>query len=183
MSVTVTFSGERCACLPADVLTGVFQAAGITDVRQYHYWDDKQRAVWFEKLLVDLEGAPEQSVVVLSASAHYPTGADLSHSQWVVIAQLIMVTGRIMLNIPDKCAALSPPASVSTEAEAVSFPPAAGAGALLWRFGAGRLARAVLCVTGDGAAVRSVVLSLLWTLRFGSSNFPSPVAERTIVHT
>ncbi len=78
--------------LPADSLAGIFQAAGIQDIRKYYYWDDKQRGVCFEKLLEDLERAPERSVVVLSASAHYPTGADLSQHQWAVISQLIMVT-------------------------------------------------------------------------------------------
>lgn len=78
--------------LAADSLPGVFQAAGIQDIREYYYWDNKQRGVCFEKLLEDLERAPGQSVVVLSASAHYPTGSDLSQNQWAVLAQLIMVT-------------------------------------------------------------------------------------------
>ncbi|XP_049907939.1 putative aspartate aminotransferase, cytoplasmic 2 [Epinephelus moara] len=73
-----------------DSLAGIFQAAGIQDIREYYYWDDMQRCVCLEKLLEDLEKAPEQSVVVLSASAHYPTGADLSQNQWAVITKLIM---------------------------------------------------------------------------------------------
>lgn len=78
--------------LATDSLAGIFQAAGIQDIREYYYWDDKQRGVCLEKLLEDLERAPERSVVVLSASAHYPTGADLSQNQWAVITQLLMVT-------------------------------------------------------------------------------------------
>ncbi len=78
--------------LLADSLAGIFQAAGIQDIREYYYWDDKQRTVCLQKLLEDLGKAPEQSVVVLSASAHQPTGADLSQSQWAVITQLLMVT-------------------------------------------------------------------------------------------
>lgn len=70
-------------------LAGIFQAAGIHDVRQYYYWDDKQRGICLEKFVEDLESAPGQSVVVLSASGHYPTGADLSESQWDVITQII----------------------------------------------------------------------------------------------
>lgn len=73
-------------------MAGIFQAAGIKDIREYYYWDDKQRGVCLEKLLEDLEKAPEQSVVVLSVSAHYPTGADLSQNQWAAITKLIMVT-------------------------------------------------------------------------------------------
>lgn len=77
--------------LPAGSLAGIFQAAGIHDVRQYYYWDDKQRGICLEKFVEDLESAPGQSVVVLSASGHYPTGADLSESQWDVITQIIKV--------------------------------------------------------------------------------------------
>ncbi|KAK5871545.1 hypothetical protein PBY51_004423 [Eleginops maclovinus] len=73
-----------------DSFAGIFQAAGIQDIREYYYWDDQQRGVCLDKLLEDLEKAPERSVVVLSASAHYPTGADLSHNQWAVITELIM---------------------------------------------------------------------------------------------
>uniref|UniRef100_UPI0037E91A78 putative aspartate aminotransferase, cytoplasmic 2 n=1 Tax=Semicossyphus pulcher TaxID=241346 RepID=UPI0037E91A78 len=73
-----------------DSLADIFLAAGIQDIRQYYYWDDKQRDICLEKLLEDLGRAPEQSVVVLSASAHYPTGADLSQGQWAAITQLIM---------------------------------------------------------------------------------------------
>uniref|UniRef100_A0A665W159 aspartate transaminase n=1 Tax=Echeneis naucrates TaxID=173247 RepID=A0A665W159_ECHNA len=71
-------------------LSAPCDAAGIEDIRKYCYWDDKRRAVCLEKLLEDLRGAPERSVVVLSASSHYPTGADLSRNQWAMISQLIM---------------------------------------------------------------------------------------------
>ncbi|XP_069555744.1 putative aspartate aminotransferase, cytoplasmic 2 [Brachyistius frenatus] len=72
-----------------DSLASIFQAAGIQDIREYYYWDDKQRCICLEKIVEDLERAPEKSVVVLSASAHYPTGADLSPNQWSAITQLI----------------------------------------------------------------------------------------------
>ncbi|KAM9391497.1 putative aspartate aminotransferase, cytoplasmic 2 [Pholidichthys leucotaenia] len=73
-----------------DSLAAVFQAAGIQEICEYYYWDKKLRSVCWEKLLEDLERTPEHSVVVLSASAHYPTGADLSQDHWTLIAQLIM---------------------------------------------------------------------------------------------
>ncbi|XP_037337569.2 putative aspartate aminotransferase, cytoplasmic 2 [Pungitius pungitius] len=73
-----------------DSLAGIFQAAGIQDIREYYYWDHKRRCICLEKLLEDLAEAPEQSVVVLSASAHYPTGAALSQNQWAQIANVIM---------------------------------------------------------------------------------------------
>ena len=75
----------------ADSLTRIFQAAGIHDIHQYYYWDDKLHGVCLDKLVEDLERAPPQSVVVLSASGHYPTGADLSENQWEIIMQIIKV--------------------------------------------------------------------------------------------
>ncbi|XP_059193366.1 putative aspartate aminotransferase, cytoplasmic 2 [Centropristis striata] len=77
-----------CPC--DESLVCIFQAAGFQDIREYYYWDDRQRGVCVEKLLQDLEKAPEQSVVVLSASAHCPTGADLAKNQWTVITKVIM---------------------------------------------------------------------------------------------
>ncbi|XP_047448283.1 putative aspartate aminotransferase, cytoplasmic 2 [Mugil cephalus] len=84
------WSGPVYLSAPCDEsLAGVFQGAGIKDIREYYYWDDRQQGVCLEKLLEDLEKAPEQSVVVLSASAHYPTGADISQDQWAVVTQLL----------------------------------------------------------------------------------------------
>ncbi|CAJ1068468.1 putative aspartate aminotransferase%2C cytoplasmic 2 [Xyrichtys novacula] len=73
-----------------DSLANIFRAAGVKDIRRYSYWDDEKRGVSLEKLLEDLDEAPEQSVIVLSASAHYPTGADLSQNQWMSITQFMM---------------------------------------------------------------------------------------------
>ncbi|CAL8342714.1 unnamed protein product [Lota lota] len=71
-------------------LAAVFQAAGMPDVRRYRYWDAGRRGVCVDQLLEDLETAPERSVVVLSASAHCPTGADLSREHWALITRLMM---------------------------------------------------------------------------------------------
>lgn len=155
--------------LPADSLAGIFQAAGIQDIRKYYYWDDRRRGVCLEKLLQDLERAPEQSVVVLSASGHYPTGADLSQHQWSVITQLITVAN-VYFYAPFNTGSNSfRPTynhhfSVSTAAQAFPFPSAACSGALLWRFRAGWLACTVLCIPGDGAPLCSGLLPLLWTI-------------------
>ncbi|KAJ3604219.1 hypothetical protein NHX12_028960 [Muraenolepis orangiensis] len=71
-------------------LAGIFQAAGMADVRQYRYWDAGRRGVCVDHLLEDLGRVPERSIVVLSASAHCPTGADLSREHWALITQLMM---------------------------------------------------------------------------------------------
>lgn len=72
-------------------LPSVFEAAGIKDVQHYRYWDGERRGVGVEKMLEDLEEAPEQSVVVLSASGHYPTGADLSQEEWKRVIDVLVV--------------------------------------------------------------------------------------------
>lgn len=77
--------------LSADSLAGIFEATGIQDVRRYRYWDTEQRGVCVQKMMEDLEMAPEQSVIVLSASAHCPTGSDLSQKHWRLLTQLMVV--------------------------------------------------------------------------------------------
>ncbi|XP_072289398.1 putative aspartate aminotransferase, cytoplasmic 2 [Eucyclogobius newberryi] len=84
------WSGPVYLSVPCDgSLASIFQAAGVHDIRQYYYWDQKQCDVCLDKLVEDLERAPQRSVVVLSASGHYPTGADLSENQWDIITQII----------------------------------------------------------------------------------------------
>nr|XP_014015584.1 unnamed protein product [Salmo salar] len=73
-----------------DSLAGIFEATGIQDVRRYRYWDTEQRGVCVQKMMEDLEMAPEQSVIVLSASAHCPTGSDLSQKHWRLLTQLMV---------------------------------------------------------------------------------------------
>uniref|UniRef100_A0A915J3T1 Aspartate aminotransferase n=1 Tax=Romanomermis culicivorax TaxID=13658 RepID=A0A915J3T1_ROMCU len=60
----------------------LFRSAGF-EVREYRYWDAKNRCVDFEGLLQDMENAPENSVIVLHGCAHNPTGIDLSQKQWM----------------------------------------------------------------------------------------------------
>lgn len=155
----------------SDSLAGIFQAAGIQDIREYYYWDYKQRGICLEKLLEDLTKAPEQSVVVLSASAHYPTGAALSQNQWAQIANVIMVTYGSISQTLNKNGQESSTSvllrvtrclvTLPTAAPAFPLLLAAASGALLRRLRAGCLARSVLCVAGDGAPLCPVVLPLL----------------------
>lgn len=72
-------------------LPGVFEAAGIETVKRYRYWDAGNRIVCMEEMVEDLEKAPEQSVVVLSASGHCPTGADLSQDEWKRVTEILVV--------------------------------------------------------------------------------------------
>lgn len=60
-------------------------------VKRYRYWDVQGHRVCVDEIIEDLEKAPEQSVVVLSASGHSPTGAVLSQDEWKSVAEVLVV--------------------------------------------------------------------------------------------
>ncbi|XP_026878807.2 aspartate aminotransferase, cytoplasmic [Electrophorus electricus] len=68
---------------------GVFANAGFEDIRPYKYWNAEKRGLDLAGFLGDLESAPEQSVIVLHACAHNPTGTDPSKDEWEQIAQVM----------------------------------------------------------------------------------------------
>ncbi|KAL4708852.1 hypothetical protein ACJJTC_018298 [Scirpophaga incertulas] len=67
----------------------VFMNAGFTQPRTYRYWDANTRAINFAGLIEDLKAAPENSVIILHACAHNPTGIDPTHEQWEKIADVM----------------------------------------------------------------------------------------------
>ncbi|XGW06277.1 hypothetical protein V3C99_016521 [Haemonchus contortus] len=67
----------------------VFKNAGFDNICSYTYWDPVNRKVDMEKVLHDLEHAPEKSVVVLHGCAHNPTGMDPTQEQWKQICEVI----------------------------------------------------------------------------------------------
>ncbi|XP_039745527.1 aspartate aminotransferase, cytoplasmic [Pararge aegeria] len=67
----------------------VFVNSGFTQPRTYRYWDEKARAIDFDGLIEDLSKAPENSVVILHACAHNPTGIDPTQEQWQKIADVM----------------------------------------------------------------------------------------------
>ncbi|CAG5026938.1 unnamed protein product [Parnassius apollo] len=67
----------------------VFMNSGFTTPRTYRYWDPKTRAIDFDGLIEDLKNAPENSVIILHACAHNPTGIDPTHEQWEKIADVM----------------------------------------------------------------------------------------------
>jgi len=70
----------------------VFGAAGF-DVVDYTYFDAASHGLDFEGMLADLRRLEPGSVVLLHACCHNPTGADLSHEQWRVVAELLKERG------------------------------------------------------------------------------------------
>ncbi len=59
----------------------IFTNAGF-DVGSYRYYDAATRAIDFDGMLADLNAAEADTVVVLHACCHNPTGYDITAAQW-----------------------------------------------------------------------------------------------------
>ena len=68
---------------------GIFENAGLK-VNTYPYYDAESRGIAFEEMLVTLKTLPRQSVVLLHACCHNPTGADLSREQWRLVLDVVV---------------------------------------------------------------------------------------------
>ncbi|XP_060787338.1 putative aspartate aminotransferase, cytoplasmic 2 [Neoarius graeffei] len=85
-----SWAGHVLLSSPCDEsLPGIFEAAGIGAVKHYRYWDSRSRKVCVDEMIEDLEKAPEQSLVLLSASGHKPTGAHLSQDEWKSVTEIL----------------------------------------------------------------------------------------------
>ena len=67
---------------------GVFEACGF-EVKKYPYYNKESHTLDFERLLNILAGASENSLVVLHACCHNPTGCDPTQAQWKELSTLI----------------------------------------------------------------------------------------------
>jgi aspartate/tyrosine/aromatic aminotransferase len=63
-------------------------SAGL-ELKTYPYYDVATRGINFDAMLDALNAVPEGDTVLLHASCHNPTGADLSHKQWRAIADVL----------------------------------------------------------------------------------------------
>ena len=52
------------------------------------YWDGEAKRLDFTGLCEDLSSAPANSVIILHACAHNPTGVDLTRDQWEKVADI-----------------------------------------------------------------------------------------------
>jgi aromatic-amino-acid transaminase len=73
-----------------------FKAAGL-EVITYPFFDIPAQSVLFERMLETLSGAAPGDAVLLHASCHNPTGANLSAEQWRVVSDLIAKRGLLPL--------------------------------------------------------------------------------------
>lgn len=72
----------------------LFEAAGFT-VNNYPYYDSGTHGLDFASMLNALKALPAQSIVVLHACCHNPTGVDLSQEEWLRVVDLFQTTGLI----------------------------------------------------------------------------------------
>lgn len=66
----------------------LFEAAGFS-VQNYRYYDAARQGVDLEGMLEDLRQLPRQSIIVLHACCHNPTGVDLSIEQWQAVLKVL----------------------------------------------------------------------------------------------
>ena len=66
-------------------------------VEVYPYYEARSGTVLFDAMLETLERLPSGSVVLLQASCHNPTGADLDAGQWQRLAELLGRRGLVPL--------------------------------------------------------------------------------------
>ncbi len=59
----------------------IFTMAGF-EVTSYDYYDESTKLVNIEKILLSLQNLETNTVVILHACCHNPTGADLSYEDW-----------------------------------------------------------------------------------------------------
>ncbi|GJQ71440.1 hypothetical protein Trydic_g11165 [Trypoxylus dichotomus] len=67
----------------------VFLCAEFEECRIYRYWSDRLRGFDVEAMLEDLRNAPQNSVIILQASGHNPTGCDPTYEDWRRIADVM----------------------------------------------------------------------------------------------
>ncbi|XP_054715322.1 aspartate aminotransferase, mitochondrial-like [Uloborus diversus] len=66
----------------------LFRRCGFA-IKQYRYYDSKTCGFDFNGALQDIAKIPENSVILLHACAHNPTGVDPKHEQWKEMSKII----------------------------------------------------------------------------------------------
>ncbi|CAB4386195.1 unnamed protein product [Rhizophagus irregularis] len=66
----------------------VFKDSGL-EVGQYRYYDKTTNGLDFKGFVEDIQNAPENSIFLLHACAHNPTGVDPRPNQWDQISEII----------------------------------------------------------------------------------------------
>uniref|UniRef100_A0A0A9YZH6 Aspartate aminotransferase n=4 Tax=Lygus hesperus TaxID=30085 RepID=A0A0A9YZH6_LYGHE len=75
---------------------GIFQTAGFT-VSEYRYWDPNTNGLNYDGMIQDIQSFQENSIIILHACAHNPTGVDPTKEQWQGILQAIQKGNHIAI--------------------------------------------------------------------------------------
>ncbi|KMU88855.1 aspartate aminotransferase [Coccidioides immitis H538.4] len=70
----------------------VFKDSGLK-VEKYRYYNKDTIGLDFEGLIADLKAAPAQSIILLHACAHNPTGIDPTQEQWLQVSEVMKQKG------------------------------------------------------------------------------------------
>ena len=72
----------------------LFESAGFP-VQNYSYYDAATHGVNLPGMLADLRALPAQSIIVLHACCHNPTGVDLSSADWKQVLEVVRERGHV----------------------------------------------------------------------------------------
>lgn len=70
----------------------MFTSSGFENECTYRYFNEETKLIDFEGLCEDISNAAPNSVVILHACCHNPTGVDLTKDQWKILAEIIKVS-------------------------------------------------------------------------------------------
>lgn len=68
--------------------TAVFDDSGL-EVTKYRYYNKDTIGLDFDGMVADLKSAPDNSIILLHACAHNPTGIDPTEEQWKQISAVV----------------------------------------------------------------------------------------------
>ncbi|WP_205340283.1 amino acid aminotransferase [Denitrificimonas caeni] len=66
----------------------LFESAGFP-VQNYRYYDAAEQGINLDGMLEDLRQLPTESIIILHACCHNPTGVDLSPEQWLKVLDVL----------------------------------------------------------------------------------------------
>ncbi|HYQ39093.1 MAG TPA: amino acid aminotransferase [Pseudomonas sp.] len=72
----------------------LFESAGFP-VQNYSYYDAASNGVNLPGMLADLRALPAQSIIVLHACCHNPTGVDLTSADWKQVLEVVRERGHV----------------------------------------------------------------------------------------
>ena len=89
----------RCIYIPNPTWgnhKSIINQSGL-EFKEYSYYDPDTKGLDFENMMADIDEAPRNSVFLLHACAHNPTGVDPTHEQWKHIQDLMATKQHLAL--------------------------------------------------------------------------------------